>query len=86
MVFAAMLAVLLVTLLSGENGIIDYIELRQDLRDSQARNTRLSDRNRNLLEDVVDLKSRSDAVEEIARNGLGLIRKDEIFYRVVMEP
>jgi cell division protein FtsB len=70
----------------GQNGVVDYIGLQQDLQDSRDRNARLSSRNDRLIEDVADLKSKTDAVEEIARNRLGMIRKDEVFYRIIEQP
>lgn len=68
---------------TGHNGILDYVEIRRDLRESVAHNASLGERNRRLVEDVVELKSRDDAVEEIARRSLGMIRAGETFYRVI---
>ena len=68
---------------TGQNGVFDYISLQQDIHDSRERNARLSRRNDRLIEDVADLKSRTDAVEEIARNQLGMIREGEVFYQVI---
>ena len=68
---------------TGENGILDYVNLSRDVAEGEARNARLSTRNARLLEDVVDLKSRDEAVEELARNRLGMIGSGELFYQVV---
>ncbi len=71
---------------TGQNGIFDYMALQQDLQDSRDRNARLGHRNDRLMEDVVDLKRKTDAIEEIARNRLGMIRDGEIFYQVIERP
>jgi len=71
------------TLWTGSNGIMEYINLKRDLGDATARNERLAERNRLLLEDVLDIKSRDEAIEEMARNRLGMIREGELFYQVV---
>jgi cell division protein FtsB len=68
---------------TGHNGIVEFINLNRDVSDAKARNTRLSDRNQLLLEDVLDIKSRDEAIEELARNRLGMIREGELFYQVV---
>ena len=70
-------------LVAGENGIFDYRNLQFDIANAEARNQRLSQRNQRLLKDVVDLKSRVEAVEELARNKLGMIKKGEIFYHII---
>ena len=71
------------SLWTAQNGIFDYWNLRLDLQNSADRNARLEARNNRLTGDVVDLKSKADAVEEIARNRLGMIKNDEVFYHVI---
>ncbi len=80
---AAMLVVVQWALWTGQNGILEYVNLTRDVADARARNDRLAERNRLLLEDVLDLKSRDEAIEEMARNRLGMIRQGEQFYQVV---
>lgn len=46
-------------------------------------NERLRERNRALAAEVSDLKTGLDAVEEIARSELGMIRDGETLYQVV---
>lgn len=87
--YAGLVASLLLVqsvLWTGNNGILEYINLNRDVADAKARNSRLSDRNQLLLEDVLDIKSRDEAVEELARNRLGMIRQGELFYQVVEQP
>lgn len=57
------------------------IELEADLEAIQAENQRLSARNDMLDRKVNDIKNNEEAREELAREHLGLIQKDEtIFY------
>ena len=46
-------------------------------------NHRLQERNAALGAEVRDLKVGLDAIEERARNELGMIKRDEIFFQVV---
>ena len=68
---------------TGRNGILEYVNLTQDVTEARARNERLTRRNRQLLEDVVDIKTRDEAIEELARSRLGMIREGERFFQVV---
>jgi cell division protein FtsB len=55
----------------------------QAQRDS---NDKLRARNAALDAEVRDLKTGYDAIEERARNELGMIKQDEIFFQVVQPP
>ena len=70
-------------LVLGQNGLMENHHLKADISQAQARNQRLADRNQRLLKDVVDIKSRIEAVEELARNKLGMIKQGEVFYHVI---
>jgi cell division protein FtsB len=69
----------------GEGGFADVINLRRDLAEQQAENTRLRERNEALDAEVKDLKQGLDAIEERAREELGMIKEDEIFYQIIEE-
>lgn len=66
----------------GEHSIADYLKLQEELRSQRLSNAELEKRNRLLLADVRDLQNGLEAIEERARNELGLIRQDEIFFRL----
>ncbi len=53
-------------------------KLDAELRKIQAHNQKLSQNNRRLVLEVDALKRRKDYLERIAREELGLIRKDEV--------
>lgn len=67
----------------GEGGWLKVRERAHAIETQQALNQRLLSRNAGLLAEVGDLKQGRDAVEERARNELGMISPDEWFIRVV---
>ena len=67
----------------GEGGWLKVREHANSIDTQQSLNQRLLSRNSGLLAEVVDLKQGRDAIEERARNELGMIAPDEWFVRVV---
>jgi cell division protein FtsB len=66
----------------GQHSIADYVRQQEELRSQLASNLELEKRNRLLRADVKDLQQGLEAIEERARNELGLIRQDEVFFRL----
>jgi cell division protein FtsB len=67
----------------GEGGIREVWGLQQAIDAQRAENAVLGERNRALDAEVRDLKTGLDAVEERARNEVGMIREGETFFRIV---
>jgi len=67
----------------GEGGWLKVRERAIGIDTQQSLNKRLLTRNTGLLAEVDDLKQGRDAIEERARNELGMIAPDEWFVRVV---
>ena len=67
----------------GEGGWLKVRERATSIDTQQALNQRLQIRNTSLLAELSDLKQGRDAIEERARNELGMIAPDEWFVRVV---
>ena len=67
----------------GQHSIADYFRQQEELKSQQASNLELEKRNRLLKADVTDLQQGLDAIEERARNELGLIKQDEVFFRLL---
>ena len=82
-VLAAAVVLLQYPLWLGEGGWLKVRERAHKIDIQQALNQRLQIRNAGLLAEVGDLKQGRDAVEERARNELGMIAPDEWFVRVV---
>lgn len=67
----------------GKNSVPDYLDLKEEVTRQTADNDKLKQRNKILYADIDDLKSGVEAIEERARNELGLIKEDEVFFRVI---
>jgi cell division protein FtsB len=65
------------------NGYFRAWHLRDELVKEKKLTRELTVRNATLEAEVKDLKQGHDAVEENARQQLGMIKKNEVFYRVV---
>jgi len=78
-----LLAALQYRLWFGQLSITDYLRQQDEIATQQASNQELIKRNRMLLADVNDLRQGLEAIEERARNELGLIAEDEVFFRII---
>ena len=67
----------------GKGGWMRVWELDRELQRQRASNEKLRQRNAALEAEVRDLKNGYDAIEERARNELGMTKPDEIFYEVL---
>jgi cell division protein FtsB len=70
--------------LSGD-GLSDVLRLKAAVSAQQTENARLSERNRQLAAEVRDLKQGYAALEERARNDLGMIGGNETFFQVAAD-
>lgn len=77
-----MLIMLQGTLWVGQGGLFDFLQLRNAVIVQLQDNESLLGRNGAITADVADLKEGSDAIEERARNEMGLIKPGETFYQV----
>lgn len=67
----------------GKNSLNDYFALRDEVAKQAIANQQLAQRNAILVADIADLRNGLDAVEEQARNELGMIKQGETFYRLI---
>jgi cell division protein FtsB len=67
----------------GEGGFTDIRRLEQRVAAQALENEQLEQRNRELEAEVEDLRQGYEAIEERARNELGMIKEEEEFYQVV---
>lgn len=67
----------------GKNSVPDYVSLKNEVALQVIQNANLRQRNNLLKADIQDLQIGLDAVEERARNELGLIKQGETFYRIL---
>jgi len=83
LVLAASIVLLQYPLWLGEGGWLKVRERAHKIDTQLALNQRQQIRNAGLLAELGDLKQGRDAIEERARNELGMIAPDEWFVRVV---
>jgi len=69
----------------GESSFSQARHLQQKVDVQSLENRKLMDRNQRLEQEVLDLKSGVDAIEERARAELGMIGKNETFFLVVSQ-
>lgn len=86
----ALIAILIVLLAGlqyrlwiGEGSLAHRVELEKKIDQQQANNEVLKERNRVLSLEVEALKTGLDAVEEKAREQMGMIKKGETFFMIV---
>jgi len=67
----------------GEGSLQDVWQLHQDVEFQRQENIELRERNAALEAEVKDLQQGFDAIEEHAREDLGMVKEGETFYQVV---
>jgi cell division protein FtsB len=67
----------------GKNSVPDYFALESEVSRQTVNNQKLQQRNKLLYADTDDLKSGIEAIEERARNELGMIKQGETFFRII---
>jgi cell division protein FtsB len=88
---ARLVALLLIALIAslqyglwlGKGSWLRVWEIDRKISEQQRINERLATRNGALDAEVRDLKEGLGAIEERARNELGMIRSDEVFFQVL---
>jgi len=82
-VLLLLLAYLLYKLLFGEGSVQDVWELHQEVEYQRQQNVELRERNAALEAEGRALQQGLDAIEEHAREDLGMVKEGETFYQVV---
>ena len=78
-----LLAWLQFTFWFGQGSVSSLIRLKRQVAEQKVIDQQLTERNDILMAEVEDLKSGHDAVEEHARDDLGMIKQNETFYQIV---
>ena len=74
------------TLWFGKGGLRDVGKLKDQIAAQEHELETLRVRNSELAAEVSDLKQGLDAVEEIARSEMGMVKEGEIFYQLIETP
>ncbi|MGD8407271.1 MAG: cell division protein FtsB [Thiohalophilus sp.] len=69
----------------GEGSLATVWHLKQEIQKQKTENQQLQERNRTLEAEVEDLKQGMRALEERARDELGMIKEGETFIQVIEE-
>jgi cell division protein FtsB len=85
-VLVILIAAIQTQLWFGKGGWVRVWDLDRQVEAQRDSNEKLRTRNATLDAEVRDLKTGYDAIEERARNDLGMIRQDEVFYQVIEAP
>jgi len=83
LILVALLLLLQYPLWVGKGSWLKVWELNRQLETQQHVNRQSQERNALLDAEVRDLKQGTEAIEERARNELGMIKRDEVFYQIV---
>ena len=67
----------------GKNGLQDNRELIREVELAESSNIELITRNQMMFSEIDNLKTGTEAIEERARNELGLIKEGETFFRII---
>lgn len=86
LILIVLLALLQFKLWFGSGGWAQVQRLEERVEQQQQQNSDMLQRNAELQAEVIDLREKLDAVEERARQELGLIKPAEEFYQVVPPP
>ncbi len=70
----------------GDGSLAEVWDLYQQVEVQKSENRELRERNQALEAEVKDLKQGLEAIEERAREELGMTRDDETFYQIIEEP
>ena len=88
MKFITIIMVLLLLLLqyrlwTGNSSLIEVRLLRDEIEKVESENERLKERNLSLTAEVFNLKQGHEAIEEIARSEMGMVKDGETFYQII---
>lgn len=67
----------------GKNGMQEHSQLQTAVMLAKEGNNDLKMRNNMMFSEIDDLKRGSEAIEERARNELGLVKEGETFFRII---
>lgn len=81
-ILVTLIALVQYSLWYGKGGWLEVFELEKQLQDQHRLNQKFQNQNTILEAEIIDLKQGFDAIEELARSELGMIRKDEVFFQV----
>ncbi len=83
LILVALILLLQYPLWLGKGGWLKVLDLDRQVEAQKQANRQTQTRNAVLDAEVRDLKQGTEAIEERARNELGMIKRDEVFFQIV---
>ena len=80
------LILFVVAAIFGDHGLIHLLRMRAEQQELEHLTFDLQQRNERLRQQIVRLQSDDRYIEKLARERLGLVKKDEMIYRVAAPP
>ena len=80
-ILAALIVLIQYPLWLGKGGWLRAWDMDRQVEAQKEKNRQLEARNATLAAEVRDLKTGTEAIEERARQELGMVRPDEVFYQ-----
>ena len=68
---------------TGNGSLVEVNLLKDEIEKIKNENESLKERNLSLTAEVFDLKQGHEAIEEIARSEMGMIKDGETFYQII---
>ena len=68
---------------TGNGSLVEANLLKDEIEKIENENENLKERNLSLTAEVFDLKQGHEAIEEIARSEMGMIKDGETFYQII---
>ena len=69
------------TLWFGDDGLLEWLHLSQQLAEKNQQNKQSLSRNFTIAADIAELKRGEDGLEERARFDLGMVKQAEVYYQ-----
>lgn len=85
LVLAALILLLQYPLWLGKGGWLKVWDMDRQVEAQKKINLQTQTRNAILDAEVRDLKQGTEAIEERARNELGMVKRDEVFFQIIGE-
>lgn len=86
MILLVLLLLLFSSLWVGHGSYPEIWKLESTIERQKWKNVKQEKENRRIQSELDDAKTGDDAVEERARSELGMIKKGEVFYEVILKP
>lgn len=82
-ILSIVLAILQYRFWFADDGLLKIFHLKRAISETQAKNDDIAKHNVYLSNEITVLKKGGAAIENRARNDLGMVKKGEVFYQVV---